>query len=202
MKVLKQHDVILETVTSKGMSIRLRPMTENDWDTLHKWNNDPDVLFWSEGDDISGWALDDMIQMYRTISERAFCFIIEAQDKPIGECWLQQMNLDEISAKHPGKDLRRMPIMIGEKDFWDKGVGSAVVRALTEFAFLEEGADMMFACAIKGNNKRSLRAFEKAGYVFYSDEKSSSTKCDHNIHLFMTREMFLSNQKKGVQRDV
>jgi len=198
MKVLRQHDVVLETVTSRGMKIRLRPMTEQDWDVLLKWNNDADVLFWSEGDDISCWALDDMIQMYRTVSERAFCFIIEAEGKPIGECWLQQMNLDEISARHPGKDLRRMPIMIGEKDYWDKGVGTAVVRALTEFAFLEECADMMFACAIKGNNKRSLRAFEKAGYVFYSNEESSSTKRDHNTHLFLTREVFLKNrQEKG-----
>lgn len=199
MEVLRQHNVTLETSTSKGLALRLRPMTEDDWEVLHKWNSDPDVLYWSEGDDIESWRLEDMMEMYRTVSERAFCFIIEAEGKPIGECWLQKMNLEEISSKFPGKDLRRMPIMIGEKDYWGRGVGSAVVLALTEFAFLKEGADMMFACAIKGSNARCLRAFEKAGYRFYANEESSSTKCDHNTHLYLTREMFEAGRKASEQ---
>lgn len=174
-------------------------MTEDDWEVLHKWNCDPDVLYWSEGDDIESWQLDDMIGMYRMVSERAFCFIIEAEGKPVGECWLQEMNLEEISAMFPGKDLRRMPIMIGDKDYWGKGVGSAVVLALTEFAFLKQGADMMFACAIHGNNARCLRAFEKAGYVFYANEESTSAKCDHNTHLYLTREMFAANRERSEQ---
>ncbi|NLI99373.1 GNAT family N-acetyltransferase [bacterium] len=196
MEVLRKHDVVLETSTSRGLALRLRPMTEGDWEVLHKWNSDPDVLYWSEEDDIECWQLEDMIGMYRMVSERAYCFIIEAEGKPIGECWLQQMNLEEISARFPDKDVRRMPIMIGEKDYWGSGAGTAVIRALTEFAFLREGADMMFACAIKGNNARCLRAFEKAGYVFHSKEESSSEKCDHNIHLFLTREMFEANRKR------
>ena len=34
--------------------------------------------------------------IYRTISQNAICFIIEYQARPIGECWLQRMNLERF----------------------------------------------------------------------------------------------------------
>lgn len=55
--------------------------------------------------------------MYRSVSQNAYCFIIEYDSDPIGECWLQKMNLKRIINKFPDCDCRRIDIMIGEKEF-------------------------------------------------------------------------------------
>jgi hypothetical protein len=38
--------------------------------------------------------MDETQAIYRGVSQSAFCFIIELEEKAIGECWLQEMNLD------------------------------------------------------------------------------------------------------------
>ncbi len=43
----------MHTVYLAGSHCALRPMTEEDWPLLLRWNNDPDVLYFAEGDDVS-----------------------------------------------------------------------------------------------------------------------------------------------------
>ena len=44
---LQIHQVCLES-----QRLRLRPMTEDDWGTVLRWNQDPEILFYSEGADV------------------------------------------------------------------------------------------------------------------------------------------------------
>jgi len=85
---LREHKIILQ-----GERVTLRPMTEDDWDILLRWNSDPDVLYFAEGDDVRSYSLEQIQQIYRGVSQNAFCFIIEVAGNPIGECWLQQMKI-------------------------------------------------------------------------------------------------------------
>jgi RimJ/RimL family protein N-acetyltransferase len=139
-------------------------MTEDYWDLLLRWNNDPEVLVFSEADDVSRYALEQVQQIYRGVSQRAFCFVVEVEGVPIGECWLQQMNLARIRGRHPGKNCRRIDLMIGEKAWWGQGLGTEVIRLLVQFAFAQQGADLVFGCDVAGTNPASLRAFQKAGF--------------------------------------
>ena len=61
----------------------LRPLTEDDWEILLGWNNDPEVLYYVEGDNITSYTLGDMQQIYRNISQNAFCFIAEYGGAPL-----------------------------------------------------------------------------------------------------------------------
>ncbi len=117
MVKLKQHKVILEGKAPRDRSIRLRPMTEDDWDILAKWNSDPEVLYYSEGDDVTSYTLEEVQEIYRSTCKNAFCFIIEVDGEPIGECWLQKMNLERIIQEYPDLDCRRIDLMIKEKFF-------------------------------------------------------------------------------------
>ena len=63
---------------------------------LLKWAQDPEVLYYSEGDRVEKYDLEDIHDKYRTTSQTAFCFIIKLDSIPIGECWLQEMNLDYV----------------------------------------------------------------------------------------------------------
>ena len=139
-------------------------MTEQDWELLAKWNSDPEVLYFSEGDDVDSYSLKEVKQIYRGVSQNAFMFIIEFEGRPIGECWLQEMNLPRILERYPDRDCRRIDIVIGEKELWGKGLGTETIRLLTKFGFDSENADLIFGCDVADYNPRSHRALEKVGY--------------------------------------
>ena len=143
-------------------------MTEDDWDDLLRWNNDPDVMRYADAGPFQVSTLANIQQIYRWVSTHALCFVIEFDGAPIGECWLQQMNLQRILDQFPEKDLRRIDIMIGEKDKWGHGLGTEAVSLLTDFAFRDESADAIFAAGIADDNLRSRRAFEKSGFALHS----------------------------------
>jgi aminoglycoside 6'-N-acetyltransferase len=157
---LRTHDVTL-----RGARLVLRPMSEDDWPALLRWNNDPEVLYYAEGDDVTSRGLDEVQAIYRGISQNAFCFMAELAGQAVAECWLQQMNLDRILARYPGRDCRRIDLSIGEKALWGQGLGTEIIRLLTEFAVARERADFVFGCDIADYNPRSLRAFQRAGYM-------------------------------------
>lgn len=195
MGKLKEHRTTLRGKMAQGQSIELRPMTEGDWNILARWNNDPDVLYYSEGDDVTSRKLEEVQDIYRSVSHQAFCFIIELDEKPIGEGWLQRMNLKRIVQRYPDLDCRRIDLMIGEKEYWGKGFGAQTIRLLTEFGFLEQGADMIFGCDIADYNLRSLGAFHKVGYETVARiQQPADRKANYAQDVALTREGFLKQK--------
>lgn len=160
MTELVTHDKVL-----RGKRATLRPLTEEDWDLLLKWNSDPEVLYFTEGDDVESYSLEDVQGIYRSVSRTAFCFIIESETGPIGECWLQEMNLERILQRYPDSRCHRIDLMIGEKEYWGRGLGSEVVKILVQFAFTEQASNFVFGCDIADYNWGSQRVFEKNGFT-------------------------------------
>jgi len=151
-------------VTLRGEKVVLRPMSEDDRPTLLRWNSDPEVLYFSEGNEVQSYTLEQVQAIYRGVSQAAFCFIAEVRGQPIGEGWLQEMNLPYLRERHAGEDCRRIDLVIDEKTLWGKGVGSEMIALLTRFGFEGEHADVIYGCGIADYNPRSLRAFQKNGY--------------------------------------
>ena len=52
---LREHKIVL-----RGEQVVLRPLTEDDWGFLLRWNSDPEVLYFAEGDDVSSYTLDQI----------------------------------------------------------------------------------------------------------------------------------------------
>ena len=181
---LREH-----VITLQGDRVVLRPMTEGDWDILLRWNSDPDVLYFSEGDDVTWRDLPDVQEIYRGVSQSAHCFIIESDGEPVGECWLQQMNLERILQKHPEKDCRRIDLMIGEKNLWGQGIGTQVIAMLTRFGFENQQAGLVFGCDVADYNPRSLRAFQKNGYQIDARiEQPPGKKARYAYDLVLSRD--------------
>jgi len=181
MDKLREHNIIL-----KGCRITLRPMTENDWDVIHRWDTDPEVLYFSEEDDVTGYTIEESQDIYRGTSQNAFNFIIECVGKRIGYCWLQKMNLQHILADFPSIDCRRIDLGIGEKELWGQGLGTEVIQLLTKFGFEQEKADAIFGCGVADYNPRSRRAFEKNGYTLYREytqPEGMKTKISYDLVL-------------------
>jgi hypothetical protein len=116
---LAAHDLVLEATTG-GDHIVLRPLTEDDWPWLERWNRDPEVLYWAEGDDVTAWSPAEVRCIYRSVSQTAYCFLMVYNGLPVGECWLQRMNLPAVQAVYAGHDCRRIDLTIGEKEYWGR----------------------------------------------------------------------------------
>ncbi len=136
-------------------------MTEEDWPHLLVWNADPEVLVWSDGID-QPRPEEETKEIYRSVSIFAHNFIVEYQGEPIGECWLQKMNLPDLIDRFPGRDLRRIDLVIGRKDLWGQGLGTDILRTLLRFAFEVERADGVFGMVEK-YNPRSRARVRKGG---------------------------------------
>ena len=191
MNRIKSHNYTLKYITPDSIHIALRPLTEEDWDILLRWNNDPEVLFFADSGYVASYTMEKTQRIYRGVSQKAFIFIIEYNDIPVGECWLQQMNLEWILEKFPGKDIRRIDLMIGEKNLWGKGIGTIAIKLLTEFGFKDEKADFIFGCNIADYNPRSLKAFQKVGYqILEKVRQPIKSKAEWDYFVYMDRESF------------
>lgn len=188
---LRRHNIILKT-----LAIVLRPMTEDDWDILLRWNNDPSILYYVEGDNVSSRTLEEIQSIYRSVAQQAFCFIIEYDGEPIGECWLQNINLDRILQKYPHADCRRIDLMIGQKELWGRGIGTSVIRLLTTFAFEQEQADFVFGCDVADYNLASQKAFQRVGYQMSENiQQAPEAKAQYCIDFVLNRKRFDNLQK-------
>ncbi len=187
---LRQH-----TITLQGERVILHPMTEDDWEILLKWNSDPEVIYFSDGGNITPHNLQGVQQIYRGVSQNAFCFIIEVDGSPVGESWLQKMNIERILKKYPKEDCRRTDLMIGEKHLWGQGLGTDTIRTLTRFGFDDEKADIIFGL-VDDYNQRSIKAFQKAGYrIGARIKKPPDSIAQFGYDLAITREEYQSNAK-------
>jgi len=181
---IREHDVTL-----RGERIVLRPLTEDDWPTLLRWNSDPEVLYFAEGDDVQAYSLKEVQGIYRGVSQTAFCFMMELDGRPVGECWLQRMNLPRILEQYPDQDCRRIDLLIGEKALWGQGLGTEAIRLLCRFGFETETADAIFGCGVADYNPRSRRAFENVGFLVCAEvEQPPGAKGRRSYDLVLTRE--------------
>ncbi len=171
-------------VTLRAGAVVLRPLTEGDWELVLGLWNDPEIASYCDSNERK-YSLGQVKKIMRSISRSAYCFVIEFEGRPVGECWLQEMNMERILRRNPGLDCRRIDIEI-QKDFWDRGIGSTAIGLLVGFGFEAEGVDGFIAVDVGEENGRSLRAFGKSGFgvegvegqrsdlVVWRDEEASS----------------------------
>lgn len=185
MSIIRKHDYVL----CKD-NITLRPMTDDDFKILLEWNSDADVLYWTEGDDVESYSLSEIQGIYGGVSQNAWCFVIEFNKIPVGECWLQKMNMPHIIEEFPDDIIYRIDIMIGTKEYWNQGIGSRAIKMLTIFGFNEQNADKIFY--LPGDyNKRSIRAAEKVGYKIHAMiEIGDNHKAQYDVNMMMTKTEF------------
>jgi RimJ/RimL family protein N-acetyltransferase len=167
MSIIKTHSITI-CGGNDNYKVVLRPLNDTHLSLLYKWNADPEVTYWTEGGTNNRHIIYDektVQKIYGGVSKSAFCFLIEVNGIPIGECWLQKMNLAQVQAMYPKEiDVRRIDMAIGEKNYWDKGLGTLFVGMLIDFAFNKERVDVLH-CFCEDYNIRSRRVWEKNGFT-------------------------------------
>jgi RimJ/RimL family protein N-acetyltransferase len=196
VSIIKMHDVTLYGGAGE-YNIILRPLCDEHLPLLYKWNADPEVLYWCEDAVVEAYDADTVHDIYGGTSQNALCFLIEVNGEPAGECWLQKMNLKHISGMYPrAADVRRIDMMIGEKAYWNRGIGSALAGMLVDFAFIGENVDVLHILVFDFNG-RSRRVFEKNGFQVCMREPPAkpSVKVKEEIHLRLTRQEYIERRR-------
>lgn len=194
MSIIKTHDITL-IGGNEQYKIILRPLSDEHLSYLYKWNSDPGVLYWTEGEDVECYMPDVVHQIYGGISQNNFCFVVEVNDKIIGECWLQKMNLPEVKKMYAADtDVRRIDMSIGEKSYWGKGIGTLFIGMLVKYAFECEHVDVLH-CFCEDYNIRSKRVWEKNGFqLILTEEIPQPHKGKLQYHWRLTKDEFFRRQ--------
>jgi UDP-4-amino-4,6-dideoxy-N-acetyl-beta-L-altrosamine transaminase len=121
-----------------------------------EWLSDPEVTRFIE---VWGPQTPDAVRAY----------VCAANESPTAAIWrimvdgtrhVGNIRLSEIKPKHGRAEVA---LMIGERAYWGKGVGSRAIRLVSDYAFNVLGLHKLTA-GVHATNVASRRAFERAGF--------------------------------------
>jgi len=140
-----------------------------------------------QGFKLRGWKANDVVSIQKHAdNSKVYSFLLDRFPHPYtmeaAEVWVDHMlNLQpnynfviDIDGKAVGvigleirEDVYRKAPLIGYwigEAFWGKGIMTKAIKLMTNFAFTE--LDMMrIQAGVLGNNPKSMRVLEKAGFV-------------------------------------
>lgn len=136
--------------------VRLRPITGADLPDYVKWLNDPEVTEFTAVES-GNITLEGEREWFAGISDPECCarnWAIEADGRHRGNCALHLDGNGETAG---------FGIIIGDKSAWNKGYGTAALRAVLRIGFEEMGLHRIHLQAFAGN-ARAIRCYEKCGF--------------------------------------
>lgn len=144
----------------EGTRIYLREVRLSDVnDGYYNWLNDPEVNKYLETR-FSPQTMDSIKAYVEKMSQKAdeiFLAICDkATDKHIGN-----IKLGPINPHHKYADIS---LVIGDKDFWGKGLATEAIKLISDHAFTKLGLHKVSA-GCYSDNIGSAKAFKKVGFA-------------------------------------
>ncbi|MFC4410412.1 GNAT family N-acetyltransferase [Chungangia koreensis] len=146
--------------------LSVRELVEKDAVQLAKWLSNPELLRYYEGRD-NPFDLDKVMATFfhrKTGTNRC---LVEWNKKPIG--YIQYYVVDAEYRSKYGYDnfignLYGMDQFIGETDYWNRGIGTALVQSMSSYLIETEKADAIVMDP-QAWNERAIRSYEKCGFA-------------------------------------
>jgi len=142
-----------------GRRVYLRALERADVERMHRWINDPEtsmyLLFHLP------FSLDQEISWYEgkqrsNDRELVLGIVDKGTDMHIGNVGLHNIDWVNSSAE--------IGIMIGEKEYWSKGLGADAMEAMLGYAFSDLNLYRVYL-SVFSFNERAIRCYEKCGFV-------------------------------------
>jgi len=146
-------------------SVRIRDFSERDLPFMFKWLTDDRVLKYYEGRDVR-FTMDTLSAHFLKEIPNGFRVIIEYNDQPVGYGQAYQLSgklFDEYDYPDNGMVVFAMDQFIGNPDYWNRGIGTALLQMMTTYLRIYKKANRVLLDPHK-NNYRAIRAYEKAGF--------------------------------------
>jgi RimJ/RimL family protein N-acetyltransferase len=152
------------------VSIRFTPLTRDDLVRLHAWMQKPHVAAWWRGPETLEQVVADHLPSIDGM-EPSYHYLIVVDGRTVGMIqWYLVADFPEWEEiLGVGEGVAGVDLLIGEEDAVGRGLGPQILRAfISEVVFAKEGTVAVVA-GVEPGNTRSLRAFEKAGFLFAFD---------------------------------
>jgi aminoglycoside 6'-N-acetyltransferase len=144
--------------------MNVRPLEDRDKYALLRWLSNPEVLEFYEGRD-RPFNLQMVEEKF--FSERGvMSCLVEYEGNEVG--YLQYYQLDHETMIRYGytnvdEVIYGTDQFIGETAYWNKGIGTQLIRAVVEYLLQKEGVHRLVMDPMTWN-KRAIRCYEKCGY--------------------------------------
>lgn len=139
--------------------IAFRPIAESDMPRLQSW---------LEREHVALWWRDERAEDHLDPNEH---FVIELDGAPIG--MIQTYRVDDYpewkSVVGDEPDLAGVDLLIGEEDLVGRGLGSQVLELFARRVVFVRPETKAVIATVEEGNRRSWRAFEKAGFRHVRD---------------------------------
>ncbi len=172
-----------------GRKVRLRQKKLTDVRNDYNWQSDPELARLDAAPVLKASFpvyLMDFVEIIHKPERNRYPLAIETlQGKHIGNCTCY--DIDE------SKNEAQVGIMIGDRDYWDKGYGVDTITTLVDHIFLSTLLNRVYLKTLDWN-LRAQKCFRNCGFIRYA----TVTRNGHNF-LFMEikREQWLKNRKKS-----
>jgi diamine N-acetyltransferase len=155
-----------------GEGIRLRAPERSDLPRFVEWLNDLEVregLMLSKPISLVGeekW-FEEMLQ--RPPEEHPLVIEVSREGEwiAVGNCGVHRIDWRSRVAE--------LGIFIGEKSYWNQGIGTRVMGLLLKYGFETLNLNRIFLEVFE-DNKRAIRAYEKAGFVHEGRKRQAMYK--------------------------
>jgi RimJ/RimL family protein N-acetyltransferase len=160
-----------------GTRIRLRGKKLADAVDDYAWHTDPELV-----------ELDAALLLKFTFPQYLSAFLEDLRYQSPKRC---AFAIETLTGLHIGncsyydisknRDEAQLGIMIGNRDYWDKGYGTEVVTTLLGHIFRTTGIKRVYLKTLL-SNVRAQRCFQKCGFTHYGQQKT-------NGHHFLLMEI-------------
>ncbi|WP_429104547.1 GNAT family N-acetyltransferase [Aeromonas allosaccharophila] len=157
---MMNSNIILSSVISshqKKLVIGIRKLELSDINNTYcSWLNDPEVNRYLESR-FTKWDIEKLTNYYMENNrEGLFLAILDLTEKK----HIGNVKLSIIDKKNSSTGLG---IMIGDKNYWGRGIATEVIKIVTDYCFSQLNIQKITAGAY-GDNHASINAFIKNGF--------------------------------------
>jgi len=163
-------DVVSDPVGTDAIRIGFRLLTDDDLPLLHRWLNDPDVVRWWEGDDVTWDGVLGRYSTAATADDSVEHHLVLVDDRPVGwiQCWFLRDEPDMAEWVELGFDpfgTAGIDYLIGESVDRGSGLGAAMIAEFVDRVVFgaHPGIDAVGSDPDRAN-ERSWRALAAAGF--------------------------------------
>ena len=141
-----------------GEKCFLSPISMEDVERYTEWVNDPEIApFMLFSNTVIGLETERDILKRLSSTDIIFAIVEKDTNKAIGNCGLH--NLNEIHRR------ASFGIFIGEKTFWNQGIGLEATQLILDFGFNILNLNSIDLDVME-YNRRGIRCYEKAGFKY------------------------------------
>jgi RimJ/RimL family protein N-acetyltransferase len=166
----------------RGEKVNLREKKMSDVRNDYKWQSDTELAGLDAAPVLtmafSVYLLGYSVEVHRKTAHRYPLAVETLEGKHIGNCTLYDVNIKIGEAQ--------LGIMIGERDFWNRGYGTDAVTAMVDYAFQTANLKRIYLKTLDWN-VRAQKCFAKCGFIPCGEMRRNS---NNFILMELTREQW------------